>query len=144
MLVPESGGGQMPRWLEKRSPYSVPATLDRLTALLVEQGCAVMARIDHSANAAKIGLDLRPTQLLLFGKPSLGTQLMQAEQTLAIDLPSKVLAWQDASGQVRLGYHDLRTIAAEYAGLDEASGAVEELSRIIDSATDVAVTLSPP
>lgn len=130
----------MPRWLEKCSPYPVPATLDRLTALLVEQGCAVMARIDHSANAAKIGLDLRPTQLLLFGKPSLGTQLMQAEQTVAIDLPS----WQDASGQVRLGYHDLRTIAAEHGGLGKAGAAVEELSRIIDSATDAAVTLSPP
>lgn len=134
----------MPRWVDKCSPYSVPDVLDLLESTLIKQGCTVMARIDHSGNAAKIGMDLRPTQVLLFGKPDLGTQLMQAEQILAIDLPSKVLAWQDIFGQVWLGYHDLRTIAAERGGLDKASAAVEELARIIDRATDAAVALSPP
>lgn len=129
----------MSRWVEKCSPYSVPDTLDRLEGALIDQGFTVMARVDHCAHAAKIGMDLRPTQVLLFGKPSLGTQLMQAEQILAIDLPSKALAWQDGSGQVRLGYRDLRTIAAEHGGLDEARGAVEELANTIDHATDVAI-----
>jgi|YelNatPaOPRAMG01_1025707.scaffolds.fasta_scaffold121927_1 uncharacterized protein (DUF302 family) len=129
----------MPRWVEKPSFYSVFETLDRLEHILIDRGFAMMARVDHSGHAAKVGMDLRPTQVLLFGKPSLGTQLMQAEQTIAIDLPSKVLAWQDSRGQVWVGYRDLRTIAAEYGGLDEARAAVEELANNIDQATDAAV-----
>ncbi len=133
----------MSRWVNKQSPYSVPETLDRLEGMLVERGFTVMARVDHSGHAAKVGMDLRPTQVLLFGKPSLGTKLMQAEQTLAIDLPSKVLAWQDSCGQVWLGYRDLRAITAEHDGLDEAHAAVEGLASAIDQATDAAVAVSP-
>ncbi|HEU4362182.1 MAG TPA: DUF302 domain-containing protein [Mycobacterium sp.] len=131
----------MPNWVAKKSPYPVPETLDRLERSLIERGCTVMARVDHSGHAAKAGLELRPTQVLLFGKPSLGTQLMQAEQTLAIDLPSKVLGWQDASGQVWLGYRDLRAIAAQHAALDQAHAAVTELAEMIDQVTDGAVSL---
>ncbi|MGH3562467.1 MAG: DUF302 domain-containing protein [Mycobacterium sp.] len=134
----------MSRWVAKQSPYPVPETLERLEGRLIEQGFTVMARVDHSGHAAKVGMDLRPTQVLLFGKPSLGTQLMQAEQTFAIDLPSKVLAWQDSCGQVWLGYRDLRAIAAEHDGLAEAHAAVEELASAIDQAADGAIALSPP
>jgi uncharacterized protein (DUF302 family) len=130
----------MSAWVAKRSPHSVPETLDRLERVLVEGGCTVMGRIDHSGHAAGAGLPLRPTQVLLFGRPSLGTQLMQAEQIVAIDLPSKVLGWQDAHGQVWLGYRDLRAVAAQHPALTEARDAVEELAGIIDRATDAAVT----
>lgn len=129
----------MTRWIEKPSPHSVPETLDRLENALLARGFTVMARVDHSGHAAHNGLELRPTQVLLFGKPTLGTQLMQVDQTLAIDLPSKVLAWQDGTGRVRLGYRDLRALPAENAGLHRVSGVIEELAGAIDAATDAAV-----
>jgi uncharacterized protein (DUF302 family) len=129
----------MSLWVDKQSPYPVPETLERLEGTLTESGFTVMARIDHSGHAAKIGMDLRPTQVLLFGKPDLGTRLMQAEQTFGIDLPSKVLAWQDTSDQVWLGYRDLRVIAAQRDRLAEAHAVVEELASAIDHATDTAV-----
>lgn len=128
----------MPAWVAKKSPHSVAETLDRLERLLIDRGCTVMARVDHAGHAGKAGLELRPTQLLLFGKPSLGTRLMQAEQTVAIDLPAKVLGWQDADGRVWLGYRDLRAVTAQHSALDRA--VVEELAAMIDQATDGAVT----
>lgn len=132
----------MSGWIEKPSPHSVSATLDRLEAALLAEGWQVMARVDHSGHATKAGLELRPTQVLLFGNPALGTRLMQAEQTLAIDLPSKALAWQDADGQVRLGYRDLRAVTADRPELAPARAAIEQLADTIDRATDAAVALT--
>lgn len=129
----------MSRWIEKLSPHPVTETMQRLEANLVERGWKVMARVDHAEHAASAGLALRPTQVLLFGNPALGTRLMQADQTVAIDLPSKALAWQDTAGQVRLGYRDLRALAAEHDSLRPAGAAVEELASVIDEATDAAV-----
>ena len=87
------------------SPYSVPETLRRLESLLQAHGLAIFARIDHSGEAEKAGLKMRPTQLLIFGSPKQGTPLMVASPTLAIDLPLKALAWEDASGKVWLSYN---------------------------------------
>lgn len=89
-----------------KSPYSVPETMDRLQAIVEEKGMRVMARVDHAANAASVELELRPTQLLIFGNPKVGTPLMQCGQSVAIDLPQKALAWEDEAGQVWLGYND--------------------------------------
>jgi uncharacterized protein (DUF302 family) len=87
------------------SPYSVPETLRRLESLLQARGLAIFDRIDHSGEAEKAGLKMRPTQLLIFGSPKQGTPLMVASPTLAIDLPLKALAWEDASGKVWLSYN---------------------------------------
>jgi uncharacterized protein (DUF302 family) len=87
------------------SPYSVPETLARLQTLLTEKGVTVFALIDHSGEAAKAGLEMRPTQLLIFGSPKAGTPLMVATPSIAIDLPLKALAWQDAQGKVWLSYN---------------------------------------
>lgn len=89
----------------KSSQYSVPETLDRLEALLKEKGMTVFARIDHAAEAEKVGLKMPPTQLLIFGNPKGGTPLMVAAPTVAIDLPLKALAWQDDKGKVWLSYN---------------------------------------
>lgn len=86
------------------SKYSVAETLDRLTKILQSKGIKVMARIDHAAGAKSAGLELPATQLLVFGNPKLGTPLMQANRMIALDLPMKALAWQDASGKVYLSY----------------------------------------
>jgi len=87
------------------SRYSVPETLARLQSILKEKNITVFALIDHSGEAERAGLKMRPTQLLVFGSPKGGTPLMVAAPRLAIDLPLKALAWQDEQGQVWLSYN---------------------------------------
>jgi uncharacterized protein (DUF302 family) len=89
-----------------KSPYGPKDTMDRFEALLKQKGLMVFARIDHAAGAARVGQTLRPTEVLIFGNPQGGTPFMQCVQTVGIDLPLKALVWQDASGQVWLGYND--------------------------------------
>lgn len=88
------------------SKRSVDEILQRLQTLLQEKNIKVFALIDHSGEAAKAGLAMRPAKLLIFGNPKGGTPLMQAAPTAAIDLPLKALIWEDADGQVRLTYND--------------------------------------
>jgi uncharacterized protein (DUF302 family) len=98
----------------KASKHSVKETLDRLTAALKEKGITPVARIDHAAAAKGAGLDLKPTEVLLFGNPKLGTPLMQANRQIAIDLPMKVLVWEDDAGKVWIGYTSPATLKARY------------------------------
>lgn len=88
-----------------KSSHDVPTTAERLAEALQEKGMTVFARIDHSAGAA-VGLELRPTQLVIFGNPKVGSPLMQCRQSVAIDLPQKALIWQDEAGLVWLSYND--------------------------------------
>ncbi|MDE3181592.1 MAG: DUF302 domain-containing protein [Acidobacteriota bacterium] len=80
-------------------------TAARLEAALAERGLRIFARIDHSKAAAEMGLDMRPTEVLLFGKPAVGTPMMAAAPTLAIDLPHKALVWEDENSKVLLTYN---------------------------------------
>ena len=89
-----------------RSNHSVTETGNRLESILKEKGLKIVARINHAAGAASVDLKLRPTELLIFGNPKVGTPLMQCEQTVAIDLPQKMLIWEDESGEVWLTYND--------------------------------------
>jgi uncharacterized protein (DUF302 family) len=88
------------------SKHSVDETLRRLEELLQQKGLTTFAKVDHSGEAAKVGLEMRPTKLLIFGSPKAGTPLMQASPSLAIDLPLKALFWQDADSNVWLTYND--------------------------------------
>src|SRR5271169_2332701 len=88
------------------SKHTVDETMQRLESLLNERGITIFARVDHSGEAAKVGLAMRPTKLLIFGSPNGGTPLMQASPTVAIDLPLKALFWEDAEGKVWLTYND--------------------------------------
>ena len=88
------------------SNHPVRETMDRLEAVLREKGITIFARIDHAAGAAEVGLPLHPTEVLIFGAAKGGTPLMQAVQTIGIDLPLKALVWQDASGVTWLSYND--------------------------------------
>lgn len=81
-------------------------TMEKLIAAVKDKGMAVLARVNHSEAAASVGMELRPTDLLVFGNPKGGTPLMQAVQTIGIDLPLKALVWQDLDGQTWLGYND--------------------------------------
>jgi len=87
------------------SSFSVTETVNRLESLVKEKGITVFARIDHQAEAAKAGLAMKASQLLIFGNPKAGTPLMKAAPTTAIDLPLKALAWEDADGKVWLSYN---------------------------------------
>jgi YD repeat-containing protein len=88
-----------------RSRHAVPDSLDRLAGLLEGRGILIFARIDFSGDAARAGLSMRPEQMLIFGNPNAGTALMQAAPLAGIDLPLKVLAYEDADGQTWLAYN---------------------------------------
>ena len=98
----------------KASKYSVKETVDRLTAALKDKGITPVARVDHAAAAKGVGLELKPTEVLLFGNPKLGTPLMQANRHVAIDLPMKVLVWEDDGGKVWIGYTPSETLKTRY------------------------------
>jgi uncharacterized protein (DUF302 family) len=100
-MTPRSDNGVV----SLRSPYSVADTLQQLEAIIATKGLTVFARVDHSGEAAKVGLKMPPTELLIFGSPKSGTPMMIATPTLAIDLPLKALAWQDTEGVVWLSYN---------------------------------------
>lgn len=123
----------------KKSPYDVAETLDRLETVLKEKGIRVMGRVDHSANAQTVGKTLRPTQVLIFGNPAIGTELMQIDQEVGLDLPMRVLAWEDEGGQTWLAYHDPATLAETYAGLEKDNGFLEKMAGALDGLTGAAV-----
>ena len=86
--------------VDQPSRQSVDETVQRIEAILRAKGITLFALIDHGGEAAKVGLKMPPTKLLIFGKPEAGTPLMLASPRIAIDLPLKILVWEDAQGQV--------------------------------------------
>ena len=104
-----------------KSAHSVAVTADRLEKILTSKGMTVFKRIDHAAGAQKVGKTLRPTELVIFGNPKVGTPLMLCSQSVAIDLPQKALIWQDEAGQVWFSYNDPAYLALRHniQGCDE-------------------------
>jgi uncharacterized protein (DUF302 family) len=88
-----------------RSAHDFATTVARLQQHLRSKGMQLFAEVDHAAGADKVDMKLRPTQVLMFGNPAIGTPLMQCSQTVAIDLPQKMLVWEDAVGDVWLAYN---------------------------------------
>jgi uncharacterized protein (DUF302 family) len=97
-----------------RSSFGPADTINRLEAAVKAKGMTVFARIDHAAGASGVGLPLRPTEVMIFGNARGGTPLMQAMQTIGIDLPLKALVWQDATGVTWLSYNDPSWIAKRH------------------------------
>jgi uncharacterized protein (DUF302 family) len=104
------------------SSFNSRETLDRLEAQIKAKGLTVFARVDHAAGAAAAGMTLRPTEVVLFGNARGGTPLMLDRQTAGIDLPLKVLVWQDEAGKTWLSYNEPGWIARRH-GLSAASEA---------------------
>jgi uncharacterized protein (DUF302 family) len=120
------------------SSVSVRETVERLVGFAASHGLIVFARIDHADGAAKVGLPLRPTELVIFGNPKGGTPLMQDRQTAGIDLPVKALAWEDADGKVWLTLNDAAWIAQRH-GLGAASAqAVQAIAAGLAAAANAA------
>ena len=122
--------------ISKKSAHSVKVTLDRLEAVLKKKGIGVALRWSHSAKGKSVGIPLRPTELLMFGNPKLGTHMFTSNQTAGIDLPLKALAWEDEKGQVWLTYNDPSFIAHRHNITDRAdilkkmAGALDKLSNV--------------
>jgi len=114
-------------------------TMDRLAAAVTNGGMTVLARIDHAAAAAKAGMELRPTEVLIFGNPKAGTPLMQVVPTIGIDLPLRALVWQDNDGKTWLAYNDPTWLAERHgadAGADRILGAMTAaLAAAVEKAT---------
>ena len=119
-----------------RSPYSVPETLKRLQSVLQAKNLDVFARVDHSGEAGKVGLKMRPTQLIVFGSPKAGTPLMVASPTLAIDLPLKALAWEDADGQVWLSYNSPEYLKQRHKVPDELVKNIAGVGALLEKAVE--------
>lgn len=106
--------------ITKKSAHSVEKTLNRLEAVLKKKGIRVFARINHKKNAEGVQLILRPTEVLIFGNPKIGTHFINSKQTAGIDLPMKALAWEDENGQTWLSYNDPDYIANRHGIYDRA------------------------
>ena len=91
-------------YIDKKSPYSVDKTLDRLENVLKSKGITIFTRVDHVAGAQAAGIAMNDTKLLIFGNPKMGTPLMNENIMMALDLPMKALAWEDQKGQVWLSF----------------------------------------
>jgi uncharacterized protein (DUF302 family) len=97
-----------------KSPHSARDTANRVEEVVKQRNLNIFARIDHAAGAAKIGKTLRPTEVIIFGNPQGGTPFMECGQSVGIDLPLKALVWEDAAGQVWLGYNDPAFLAKRH------------------------------
>jgi uncharacterized protein (DUF302 family) len=122
------------------SSYGPKDTMDRLEAAVKAKGLTVFARIDHAAGAAEVGLPLRPTELLIFGNAKGGTPLMQAVQTIGIDLPLKTLVWQDASGKTWLSYNEPGWLAKRHGLGHEVDATVSAITALLHALATTATT----
>jgi len=118
--------------LSIRSMFGPNETMDRLEAAIRAQGMKVFARIDHAAGASEAGLELRPTEVIIFGNARGGTPLMQSVQTIGIDLPLKALVWEDASGTTWLSYNEPSWIAQRH-GVANAEPVVSKMSAALSA-----------
>ncbi len=105
----------------KQSRHTVADTSERLVRLIEEKGLTLFSRINHSANAKRVDLEMNPTEVILFGNPLVGTKLMQCAPTVAIDLPQKLLIWQDSEGDTQMAYNDPEYLKRQHeiVGCDE-------------------------
>lgn len=124
--------------ITKTSPYSVTETVDRLAKAVEGAGAKVFARVDHAAGAKNVDMELRDTQILMFGNPKLGTPAIIASQTIGLDLPLRVLAYQAEDGSVKVTYYAPATIA-EAHGADADLKVFKMMTGALDSLTNKAI-----
>jgi uncharacterized protein (DUF302 family) len=125
-----------------RSAHGPEETMNRLETEIRAKGLTVFAHVDHAAGAAAVGLPLRPTDLLIFGNARGGTPLMQATQTIGIDLPLKALVWQDEAGITWLSYYDPGWLAQRH-GLGQAAASPVSAMTALLNALATTATAAP-
>jgi uncharacterized protein (DUF302 family) len=123
-----------------KSNHDVKVTADRLEQVLNAKGMTVFIRINHAAGAEKVGKKLRPTELVIFGNPKIGTPLMQCAQSIGIDLPQKALITEDASGQVWFSYNDPMYLAKRH----DVKGCDEVLKKVTNALAKFSAKATAP
>ncbi len=122
----------------KASPHSVAGTVERLENAIEEGGAKVIATVDHAAAAGEAQMELRPTTLVIFGNPRMGTPMMQQAQSMALSLPLRVAVYEDAEGETQVVYQDLQQVTRQHGvpdGLEEVESAIRALEALTDKAT---------
>lgn len=99
----------------------------------------IFAELDHQANAARVGLDLNPTKIIIFGNPKLGTPLMKEKQSIALDLPQKMLVWENDKGEVFVSYNDPEFISERHS-LQSNKQIIQKISKVLDGLSNAAIT----
>lgn len=122
----------------KKSQFSVSETITRLENALTKKGITVALRWSHDSKAKAVDIPLRPTELLIFGNPKLGSNMFTSKQTAGIDLPMKALAWEDENGDVWLGYNDPNYIATRH-GITDRAEVVKKMSGALNKMSNIAV-----
>jgi uncharacterized protein (DUF302 family) len=132
-VVSAHAGGNV---VTKPSQYSVPETIDRIEKAVTAKGMKIFARINHAGEAKNVGLDMRPTELLIFGNPKGGTALMVARPTAAIDLPMKALAWEDKAGNVWLTYNSPELLSERHGMPADLTSKLEPVGKLLEQAVE--------
>lgn len=125
--------------IDIKSAHDVDTTADRLEKVLKTKGMKVFIRIDHAAGARRVGEQLRPTQVVIFGNPKVGTPLMQCCRSVAIDLPQKALIWEDENGQTWLSYNDPKYLAERH-GIETCKGVIKKVETALMNFAKAATT----
>ena len=123
----------------KKSAFGATKTLDRLGLALTRAGLTIFARVKHQAGAKKVGLELKPTELLIFGNPKMGTPLMQANPAMGLDLPLRAVAWEARDGTTYLAYTDPAALKARY-GITSKDALFAKMTGALKKFTDIATT----
>lgn len=119
------------------SSYGVKETADRMEQILVNKGMTVFNRINHSEGAGKVGIELRPTELIIFGNPKVGSPLMKCQQSVAIDLPQKALIWEDENSKVWISYNDQRYLVKRHT-ISECGDVISKIRKALAGITKAA------
>ena len=138
IISPAIQAGEVDGLIVKKSNYSVSETITRLENALKKKGITVALRWSHDSKAKAVGIPLRPTELLIFGNPKLGSNMFTSKQTAGIDLPMKALAWEDENGIVWLGYNDPNYIATRH-GITDRAEVVKKMSGALNKMSDIAI-----
>lgn len=132
--MPDPSPPDAPGVVTKVSPSPVADTCARLAAAVHTKGLTVFARIDHHAGSVGVGLDMREAQVLIFGSPRAGTPLMVAAPLAALDLPLRVLVWQDANARVWVSYQNVSSLAERYGIPTDLVPNIAGIDALVDAA----------
>jgi uncharacterized protein (DUF302 family) len=137
-LVP-SLGYSIESLISVESKYSVKETADRFESIINDKGLTLFARIDHHKNASDVNLEVRPTEVILFGNPKVGTPLMQCSQQVAIDLPQKVLVFKDLENRVWISYNNPEFIRERH-NIKGCEKVLNKISNVLSKLTKAAAS----
>ncbi|PKA39928.1 DUF302 domain-containing protein (plasmid) [Rhizobium sullae] len=133
----QAAHAESPDLIVKESAVDFATTVRHLQAEIEKRGAKIVAIVDHAAAANASGFKLRPTTVLIFGNPILGTPLMEGRQTAGLDLPLRVLVWQDASNKVQIGYWPPSRIADTH-GIENKRDIMDKMTTALNAITDAA------